>query len=67
MSTKRSERQRWVVVFTLGKAVYVADGVRDSRHDHERAQAVIDAFERVGRVVRAEVCGDAIIFKARRA
>lgn len=66
MSTKRSERQRWVTVFVLGKALHLTDGVRDSRHAHERAHSVIAAFEKVGRVVRAEVEHDAIVFKARR-
>ncbi len=66
MTKKISERQRWVTVFTLGKALYLTEGVRDSRHSHERAQAVLSALASIGKVVRAEVCGDAIVFKARR-
>ena len=66
MSKKLSERQRWVTVVVLGKAYFTTDAIPDARHAHERVQAVLEAFAKIGRIVRAEVCGDAIAFKARR-
>ena len=68
MSQRKSERQRWVQVFELPRPS------RDSTVDTVRAyydqlDAVVRAFDKVGRVIRVvpnEYGNGFIVFKARR-
>lgn len=63
---KRSERQRWVEVCRVDEPdVNNANGY--AKQQHVKARAVIEAFAKVGRVVRAEPGNyGALIYKARR-
>ena len=71
MSKPRSERSRWMTVFTLPRPSG-ADGpsaMSSAREQHDQAVAVVTAFEAVGRVVRVESVkyGNGLVLKARRA
>lgn len=62
---KRSERSRWVQIFALCEPNKAnTDGF--AQHEHQKAQAVVRAFARVGRVVRVDVENNLLIFRARK-
>lgn len=66
MTKRMSERQRWVEVFRFYEpAPENANGF--ARKQHETMIGIITAFTKVGRVVRAERDGSALILKARKA
>ncbi len=62
--TNRSKPQRWVTAYTL----YHATDAVESAKRHAEAFAVVRAFQKIGRVLRAEPSKytTAIDFKARR-
>lgn len=66
---KRSERSRWVTIFTLPRPIFDADGTKRAVEYHDQLLAVVKAFEKVGRVVRVETAeyGNGLILKARKA
>lgn len=67
MSKPRSERSRWVTILTIGRPGPNEQGGKEGHAKHNEAHAVVEAFQRVGRVVRVEVQYQALVFKARRA
>ncbi len=69
MRKPRSERQRWVKVFTLTQPWPNEEGGKRARAQHDELLAVVKAFAAVGRVIRIEPSkfGEALVFKARKA
>jgi hypothetical protein len=63
---RRSERSRWVTVFGLSEP-NKSNADDFARQEHAKAIVIVRAFERVGRVVRVEVDGNRLEFKARKA
>jgi hypothetical protein len=67
MTTRhRSERSRWVQVYYL-PVPQESSSLAWTVRNYEQARAVVQAFEKVGRVVRVEVVAGALIFRARKA
>jgi hypothetical protein len=64
MSKKLSERQRWVKLRQF--QFYEGNSVAYAAHEFDQLHAVVHAFEQVGRVVRLETNGSALVLKARR-
>lgn len=64
---KRSERSRWVTVFTIHR--HDATDGDSYQRQYEQLQAVVSAFADVGRVVRLEPAkySASILVRARRA
>lgn len=69
MSKRVSERQRWVEIFLLPEPSSAENAATYARTKHGEARAVLEAFQKVGRVVRVEPAkyGNGIALKARRA
>lgn len=61
---RRSERSRWVNVLTFRFGAGWNDEHAD-RQWHE-VRAIVQAFEKVGRVVRVETNGEALMLRVRR-
>lgn len=64
MSTKRSERQRWVRLYAF--SIHKANNQEWSAAAFDHAFNVVAAFAKIGRVVRVETDGVLLVLKARR-
>lgn len=69
MAKRISERARWTQIYFLSEPGVSEQSAAYAKQKHGELRAVVEAFEKVGRVVRVEVSqhGSGLIFKARRA
>ena len=64
MSPRRSERSRWVRLYTF--SIQKGNNGEWSASVYDKAHTIVEAFEKIGRVVRVETNNGMLVLRARR-